>query len=107
MSDPTLADGYVRTVATYVSGTTCGDVEKIDLVSTIAGTMSPGVKTVTTFTTPTIAVTETPTDTVVSKRGRKTAKVDFVRFDSSETIFVPNMDEDSITRAKIKDEITR
>lgn len=99
------ADGGVCAANT---GGGTGDVGKIDLISTIDGTMAPiAVKTITTFQTPTIAVTET-TDTIVAKRGRKAAKVDFVRFDSSETIFATNTDhEDSVIRAKIKDEIKR
>lgn len=112
MSDPS-GDGYLKTVAAFASGggvagcNSGADVEKIDMVSTIAGTVAPAtVKTMTTFTTPTIAVTET-TDFVIAKRGRKSAKVDFVRFDSTETIFSPNDPEDSVIRAKIKDEIDR
>lgn len=116
MSDPSVVDGYVRTVATFLTTTTSStvlcssnDVEKIDLISTIAGTMTPAVKTMT-FTTPTIAVTESTNETLcVSKRGKKSTKVDFVRFDSTETIFSPtsNDTEDMIKRAKIKDEIKR
>lgn len=121
MSDPSV-DGYVRTVAATAFTTAAFgdgsssvggpnnsvDVEKLDLISTIDGTIAPvAVKTMTTFTTPTIAVTETSDMvTVMSKRSRKAAKVDFVRFDSAETIFSPN-DEESVTRAKIKDEIKK
>lgn len=115
MSDPSL-DGCVRTVAaaTFTVGSPTAnnsmvDVEKLDLISTIDGTIAPvAVKTMTTFTTPTIAVTET-TDTVtlVAKRNRKATKVDFVRFDSAETVYSPIDIEESATRAKIKDEIKK
>lgn len=57
------------------------------------------------FTTPTIAVTESVDTTIASKRGKKSTKVDFVRFDSTETIFKQTDQEDIVERAKIKDEI--
>lgn len=116
MSEPS-PDGYIRTVAanTYtrndsiINASGMVDVEKLDLISTIDGTIAPvAVKTMTTFTTPTIAVTETSdTVTVVAKRNRKAAKVDFVRFDSAETVFSPNDSEETATRMKIKDEIRK
>ena len=86
------------------------------LNSNIAATSMTSVRTMTTTNsqTPTIAITETSdiTTTIVSsaKRAKKANKVDFVRFDSSETIFSPSISdqqEDSIIRAKIKDEIKK
>lgn len=63
-----------------------------------------------TFQTPTIAVTGSMgTSTIQSKRiaGKRATKIDFVRFDSVETIFKQTDQDDIVQRAKIKDEIKR
>lgn len=63
-----------------------------------------------TFQAPTIAVTNsTGSSTIHTKRatGKRTAKIEFVRFDSVETIFKQTDHDDVVQRAKIKDEIKR
>lgn len=63
------------------------------------------------FQAPTIAVTgSTGTSTTIQTRrtaGKRATKIEFVRFDSVETIFKQNDHDDIVQRTKIKDEITR
>ncbi|XP_055319189.1 potassium voltage-gated channel subfamily KQT member 4 isoform X1 [Sitodiplosis mosellana] len=63
----------------------------------------------TTFQTPSIAVTASTgaTSAITTKRatGKRAAKIEFVRFDSVETIFKQSDHDDIVQCAKIKDEI--
>lgn len=65
----------------------------------------------TTFQTPSIAVTASTgtTSAITTKRttGKRAAKIEFVRFDSVETIFKQSDHDDIVQCAKIKDEIKR
>lgn len=64
----------------------------------------------TTFTMPSIAVTstaETSTGSLGRSGGKRSAKIDFVRFDSVETIFTHTDHDEIMQRATIKDEIKR
>lgn len=92
----------------------CGQVE-LTATTTVVTTMAPAVRTTTSptsFTTPSIAVTASATETtsaIALKRtgGKRSTKIDFVRFDSVETIFKQSDHEDVIQRAGIKDEIKK
>lgn len=65
----------------------------------------------TVFQTPSIAVTASTgtTSAITTKRGtgKRAAKIEFVRFDSVETIFKQSDHDDIVQVAKIKDEIKK
>lgn len=94
-------------------------VRQVDLTVTTMETM-PTVRTTTTtivspastvFQTPSIAVTASTgtTSAITTKRGggKRATKIEFVRFDSVETIFKQTEHDEIIQVAKIKDEIKR
>lgn len=107
---------------TYRTSPDCGravTIRQVDLTVTATETM-PTVRTTTTtivspastiFQTPSIAVTASTgtTSAITTKRstGKRAAKIEFVRFDSVETIFKQNDHDDIVQVAKIKDEIKR
>lgn len=93
-------------------------VRQVGLTVTTTDTM-PTVRTTTTIVSPASTIYQTPSIAVTgstgstsaittTKRGtgKRAAKIEFVRFDSVETIFKQN-DHDDIVCAKIKDEIKR
>lgn len=95
-------------------------IRQVDLTVTSTETETmPTVRTTTTivspastiFQTPSIAVTASTgtTSSITTKRatGKRTAKIEFVRFDSVETIFKQSDHDDIVQCAKIKDEIKR
>lgn len=95
-------------------------VRQVDLTVSTMETM-PTVRTTTTttivspastvFQTPSIAVTASTgtTSAITTKRGagKRATKIEFVRFDSVETIFKQTEHDEIVQVAKIKDEIKR
>lgn len=89
----------IRTVTT---------TDTIPTVRTTTTIVSPASST---FQTPSIAVTASTgaTSAITTKRttGKRAAKIEFVRFDSVETIYKQNDHDDIVQCTKIKDEIKR
>lgn len=83
----------------------CDTVPSVRTTTTI---VSPASST---FQTPSIAVTASTgtTSAISTKRttGKRAAKIEFVRFDSIETIYKQSDHDDVVQVAKIKDEIKR
>lgn len=98
------------------SSCSSGMISQVDLKET-ASTTSMARTTTTiispasaTFQAPSIAVTaSTGSSAITTKRsgGKRATKIEFVRFDSVETIFKQSDHDDVIQCAKIKDEIKR
>lgn len=94
-------------------------IRQVDLTVTTTETIPTVLTTTTTvvspastvFQTPSIAVTASTgtTSAITTKRGvgKRAAKIEFVRFDSVETIFKQNEHDDIVQVAKIKDEIKK
>lgn len=106
---PTTSD-VVQQTSSRMSGT-----RQVDTTVRTASLITPTARTTTiltaapTFQTPTIAVTSTTSTTsaIATKPSKRSTKIDFVRFDSVETIFKQTDHDEIIQRAKIKDEIKR
>lgn len=119
----TLNIDYLDTVAMALDGmqqncsSGMGDGRQVDVTVRATTIMSPTARTTTIITaapiyqTPSIAVTTTTsaTSAIATKRsgGKRSTKIDFVRFDSIETIYKQTDHDDLMQRAKIKDEIKR
>lgn len=103
----------------YKSNLDCPRTVMIRQVTVTTSATMPTVRTTTsivspastTFQTPSIAVTASTgtTSAITTKRstGKRAAKIEFVRFDSVETIFKQSDHDDIVQCAKIKDEIKR
>lgn len=115
-SDATFGNSSTNANNEIANYNRCGQVDLAltTITTTLMTTMAPAIRTTTsptTFTTPSIAVTTTTetTSALASKRigGKRSAKIDFVRFDSVETIYKQtSADHDEIIQhAAIRDEI--
>lgn len=103
----------------YKASQDCPRAVMIRQVTVTTAETMPSVRTTTTivspassaFQTPSIAVTASTgtTSAITTKRatGKRAAKIEFVRFDSVETIFKQSDHDDVVQCAKIKDEIKR
>lgn len=101
------------------SSCSSGMISQVDLKETASTTSTTSMARTTTtivspasitFQAPSIAVTaSTGSSAITTKRsgGKRATKIEFVRFDSVETIFKQSDHDDVIQCAKIKDEIKR